>query len=377
MTLKIKEVLDKQGQKDFLQVPFPLYASDPHWVAPLFIERFDHLNTKKNPYFEHAEAALFVAYREGRPVGRISAQKDALRLKHHADGAGQFGFFECEDRQETANALFDSAAGWLRARGLASMQGPFNFSINDEMGLLVAGYDSPPNMMMGHARPYYLGLLERAGFAKLRDVVAYRNGDAGELPPLLKKIYDRAMASGDISFRPLDLKQIDRDIAIIMDIFNDAWSNNWGFVPFTAAELGKLGKDLKMLVTGDYVSIASYRGEPAAMVVTLPNLNEWIAGLNGRLMPFGWARLLPRVLAKRPRSIRMPLMGVKKKLQDSLVGSALAIGVIQQVRAYHIKRGVKECEMSWVLEDNKRLRHMLDAFGGEAYKTYRIFERPL
>ena len=377
MTLEVKSVENTKDLRSFLDVPFAVYRDDPHWVAPLYLERIDHLNSKKNPYFEHAEARLFVAYRDGKPVGRISAQVDRLRLEHHPDNTGQFGFFESENSAETAAALLGQAEQWVADRGMKSLQGPYSFSINDEMGLLVDGFDRPPNMMMGHGRAYYASLVEGAGFRKAKDVIAYHTADRGDYPPLLRKVSDRATRSGDIVLRALDKKQIGRDIDIIMDIFNDAWQHNWGFVPFTPAELRKLGNDLKMLVTGDYGVIANYRGKPAAFAVTLPNLNEWIAGMNGRLLPFGWAKLIPKIITKKPKSVRMPLMGVRREFQDSLAGSALAIAMIERVRNYHIARGVEECEMSWILEDNHRMRHIIEELGGRPYKTYRIYEKPV
>jgi hypothetical protein len=377
LDVSVRPTSDKKGIHDFLQVPFALYADDPNWVAPLFLERLDHLNVKKNPYFKHAEAQLFVAYRGALPVGRISAQHDHLRLQHHQDATGQFGFFECEDNPDTAAALIGAAAGWLSSRGLKHLQGPFNFSINDEIGLLVDGFDTPPNMMMGHTLPRYPRLLESNGFRKIKDVIAYQTDDRGDLSPLFRRAVTRALATGDVSIRPLDKKNMARDLAIIMDIFNDAWSQNWGYVPFTSEELKKLGNDLKMLVHGEFAAIASYKGEPAAMAVTLPDLNDWIAGFNGRLLPFNWAKLVGKVIAKRPRSIRMPLLGVRKKYQDSMAGSALALTVIATLRDYHIGRGVRNCEMSWVLEDNTRMRHIIEEMGARPYKTYRVYGKDI
>lgn len=373
----VKPVSDKAGIREFLDVPFPLYRHDPNWVAPLYLERLEHLNPKKNPYFQHADVQLFVAYRDGKPVGRISAQHDRLRLEHHKDNTGQFGFFESVDDVNVARALFDTAGGWLKARGLARVQGPFNFSINDELGMLVRGFEHKPNMMMGHALPYYQALMDANGFAKAKDLIAYYTDDLGPLPPLLMRVTKRALATGDIVIRPLDKKQIKRDIGIVMDIFNDAWSHNWGFVPFTSAELEKLANDMKMLVHGDYVSIVTYKGENAAMSVTLPNLNDWIDGFGGRLLPFNWLKLAKAVMAKRPPSIRMPLLGVRKKFQDGILGSAMAVAAIDHVRNYHISRGTKACEMSWILEDNMRIRHIIEELGGVAYKTYRVYEKDL
>ncbi len=375
--LTVRPVSDKAGIRAFLDVPFPLYRNDPNWVAPLYLERLDHLNPKKNPYFQHAVVQLFVAYRDGKPVGRISAQHDRLRLEHHKDNTGQFGFFESVDDVNVARALLDTAGGWLKARGLSRVQGPFNFSINDELGLLVRGFEHKPNMMMGHALPYYQGLMEANGLRKAKDLIAYYVDDLGPLPPLLMRVTKRALATGDIVIRPLDKKQIKRDIGIVMDIFNDAWSHNWGFVPFTSAELEKLANDMKMLVHGEYVTIVTYKGEYAAMSVTLPNLNDWIDGFGGKLLPFNWLKLAKSVMAKRPPSIRMPLLGVRKKFQDGVLGSALAVAAIDHVRNYHISRGTKSCEMSWILEDNMRIRHIIEELGSVAYKTYRIYEKDL
>ncbi len=377
MTVEIREVRTKADKLDFLRVPFPLYRHDPHWVAPLFLERLDHLDTAKNPYFKHAEAQLFTAWRNGAAVGRISAQADTLRRERYKDGLGQFGFFDCEDNQETADALFSAAATWLKARRFTGLQGPYSFSINDEMGLLIKGFDTSPSMMMGHGQPHYSKLMDSAGFHKAKDVIAYRTDDTGQLPPLLVKVGKRAIQRGDIKLRALDKGRIDSEIAIIMDIFNDAWSENWGFVPFTPEELRKLGQDMKMLVAGGFIVIAEYKGVPSAMAVTLPNLNDWIKGFDGKILPFNWAKLLPKIIAKKPRSIRMPLMGVRKKFHDSLIGSTLAVAVIEHIRTYHIARGVKECEMSWILEDNMGMRHIIEELGGAPYKTYRIYEKAL
>jgi GNAT superfamily N-acetyltransferase len=376
-TLHVKPVQGKAGIKDFLQVPFEIYAKDPLWVAPLFVERLDHLNPRKNPYFDHAEAQLFVAYRDGVPVGRISAQDDRLRKEHHRDGVGQFGFFECVDDGEVAAALFNAAKNWLKARGFSAMQGPYSFSINDEIGVLIEGFDTPANMMMGHAVPYYDRLIKSQGLDKAKDVVAYFTDNDGPLSPVLQRILKRATASPELSVRPLNKKNIKSEIAIIMKIFNDAWSDNWGFVPFTDKELAKLGSDLKMLVADDFGAIAYVKGEPAAFTVTLPNLNEWIDGFNGKLLPFNWMKLAGRVIAKKPRTVRMPLMGVLKKYQDGALGSTLALMVINAIREAHIKRGVKGCEMSWILEDNLRTRHIVETVGAKHYKTYRVYEKAI
>jgi hypothetical protein len=376
MTVTVKAVVDKQGRQDFLRVPFHVYADDPHWVAPLFLEREDHLNPRKNPYFEHADVQLFVAYKDAKPVGRISAQDDSLRLKTHNDNKGMFGFLDAPDEASVYAALVGAASQWLKTRGRSGMIGPFNFSVNDEMGQLIDGFDTSPNMMMAHGRPHAAKRIEEQGFAKAKDVIAYHY-DLGPAPAILQRVQKRAMASGDVTIRPLKLSDMKNEIMLIMDIFNDAWSSNWGFVPWTKAELDKLGKDLKLLVNGNYGYIASYKGEPAAFVVTLPNLNDWIKGMNGSILPFNWAKLIGHIIRKRPTSFRMPLMGVRRKFHNTPTGSALSTLVIDAARSYHVGRGGKTAELSWILEDNYPVRKLIEAFGGVPYKTYRIYEKAL
>jgi hypothetical protein len=376
MTITVKPARDKQGIRDFLRVPFHVYAGDPNWVAPLFLERLDHLNPRKNPYFEHAEVQLFVAYDGAKPVGRISAQDDILRLKTHNDNKGMFGFFDSVDETGVYAALSSTAGDWLKARGRSGMIGPFNFSVNDEMGLLIEGFDTPPNMMMPHGRPYYARRIEEQGFTKAKDVIAYHY-DLGPSPAILQRVQKRALASGEFTIRPIKMSDMKNEIRLIMDIFNDAWSGNWGFVPWTQSELDKLGKDLKLLVNGNYGYIASYKGEPAAFVVTLPNLNDWIKDMKGSILPFNWAKLTGHIVKKRPTSFRMPLMGVRRKFHGTPTGSALSTLVIDAARSYHVGRGGKTAELSWILEDNMPVRKLIEAFGGVPYKTYRIYEKAL
>jgi hypothetical protein len=374
--IRVISVTDKATRQDFLNVPFAVYAEDRNWVAPLYFERMEHLDPKKNPYFQHAEVQFFVAYLNSTPVGRISAQDDQLRLSVHQDNRGMFGFLDSINDAEIFQSLAKAAGDWLKARGRTSMVGPFSFSINDETGMLVDGFDTPPNMMMPHGRPYYATQMEAFGFTKAKDVVAYL-GDRQMESSLLKRVYDRALAAEGFSVRPLNLSDIKSEIRLIMDVFNDAWSENWGFVPFTEAELDKLGKDLKMLINSNYGTVASYKGEIAAFAITLPNLNDWISGMNGRLMPFNWLKLAGHVMRKKPTSVRMPLMGVRKKFHSTATGSALAALCIQPIYDYHKARGCKFMECSWIIEDNWPVRKIIESFGARIYKTYRIYEKAL
>ena len=337
-TIVVKPVTSKRERDDFLQVPFEVYKNDSNWVAPLFLERFDHLDPRKNPYFEHAEAQLFVAYRDGKPVGRISAQDDALRLATHKDNKGMFGFLDAIDDRAVFAALIEAATKWLKAKGRSAMLGPFNFSINDELGLLIDGFDTPPNMMMAHAPRHASQHVEALGAQKAKDVIAYHY-KLDEPPALAQRVMQRALANPDYSIRPLNLSDIKNEVRLLIDIFNDAWSANWGFVPWTQSELDKLGKDMKLLINSNYGYVASYKGEPAAFVITLPNLNDWISGMNGKILPFNWAKLAYNVIKKRPTSFRMPLMGVRRKFHGTATGSILATMVIESAPRISVQQG--------------------------------------
>ena len=373
------EVRPASGARDrdaFVRVPFGVFRSDPNWVPPLFFERKEHIDPEKNPYFAHAEAALFLAFKDGETVGRISAQIDRLRLERHRDDAGQFGFLDAVDDRDIFRELITAAETWLKARGMTRIQGPFSFSINDESGLLVEGFDTPPFVMMGHVHRYYAAHLEALGFVKAKDVIAYEYNEHRPLPRAMQAMLDKASASGDMTVRPFSKKAFARDLAILVEIFNDAWSENWGFVPMTDAEIAALGRNLRLLASEDYIAIAEYRGKPAAMAVSLPDINRWIKDLNGRLLPFGWAKLVWRLM-KPPAAVRIALMGVRREYHGQVIGSALAIAAIDRIRNYHKRRGTVDAELSWILEDNLPMRRIIESLGGKPYKTYRIYEKPI
>ena len=373
----VRTVETRADLKRFLEVPFAIFRDDPNWVPPLQAERIRHLDPRHNPWFDHAKARFFIAERQGAAVGRISAQIDQLHLARHKDGAGQFGFIDAVDDAAVFAKLVDAAAAWLAAHGATCMRGPFSLSINDETGLLVDGFDRPPAVMMGHARPWYGPRLEALGLTRAMDMLAYDYDMTQPVPPRMAALVNKAMKRGELEIRPLSRRHLDRDLAIIMDIFNDAWADNWGFVPMTEAEIAQLGQTLRVLVSGDYVAIASWRGEPAAMAVSLPDINGAIHDLGGSLLPLGWARLLWRVFVLRPKAVRLPLMGVRKRYQRSAAGSALALAVVFRLRDTHVKRGVARAELSWILEDNLAMRRMIETMGAVAYKTYRVYERGL
>ncbi len=371
----VREVTSTADRNRFLQLPLDVFAGDKNFVPQLFFERNEHISPKKNPFFEHAEVQLFLAERDGETVGRISAQVNHLHIERYQDATGQFGFLDAIDDKNVFKALLDRAGQWLAERGMKRMQGPFSFSINEESGLLVEGFDKPPSIMMAHSQPYYQTHLEALGLTKAKDLIAYDFDLQLELPRAMQMMVRKVKKSKDITIRPASKKNLARDLDIIIDIFNDAWSQNWNFVPMTKAEVTAFGDALKILVSEDYVAIASYKGEPVAMSVTLPNINDWLKDLNGRLLPFGLFKLVWRLFMTSPKNVRMPLMGVKKEFHGTPVGSGLALLVIDQIMQDHKKRGVERGELSWVLEDNMPMRNVIEGLGGEPYKIYRIYEQ--
>ncbi|HJX32483.1 MAG TPA: N-acetyltransferase [Thermodesulfobacteriota bacterium] len=373
-SLWIARVEGRSAFRQFIRLPWSLYGDDPMWVPPLLIERRRHLSSR-NPYFAHAQYCSWLAYRGLRPVGRISAQVDELHIERYRDATGFFGMIEAEDNAETFQALTDTAEQWLRGKGMRRILGPLNLSLNQEGGLLVEGFDTPPSIMMSHARRYYGPRIEEQGYRKEKDLLAYLVNADFEWPPLLQKI--TARAAQDVRLRPLRMSRFAEELKILQGIFEDAWSQNWGFVPFTRAEFQHMGQDIKFLVDKEFVQIAEVNGAAAGMIVVLPNLNEAIRDLNGRLFPFGWMKLLWRLKVKCPTSARVPLMGVCRRYQETLLGPALAIMLIDAARIPAVRRGIRNVEMSWILEDNMRMRTIIESIGGTVYKRYRIYGKEL
>jgi len=372
--LQIVKVKGRGALNDFIRLPWSLYADDPMWVPPLLLERRMQLSPK-NPYIEHATYCSWMAYRNDKPVGRISAQIDRLYLDRYQNDTGFFGMLEAEDNARTFQTLLNTAESWLRNQGMQRISGPFNLSINQELGLLVDGFDTPPVIMMGHARPYYAHRIEENGYFKEKDLLAYIIDTYFKQPRAMQAIMARA--KNRVETRSLRKSDFKEELNIIRDIFNDAWSQNWGFIPFTDAEFEHLGKDMKLLVDENLVKIAEVDGEPAAFIIVLPNINEVIRDLNGRLLPFGWLKMLWRLKVKYPTTARIPLMGVRCRYHNSLLGAALALMVIAAILEPSMKRGIKEMELSWILEDNIGMRDIIESMNGRVYKTYRIYSKEL
>jgi hypothetical protein len=377
MTLIIRPVEDAADRKAFVDIAFELNRSDPNWVPPLKTEVHGLLDPRTNPWFEHAEARLFLAERDGRPVGRISAQVDSLVQEHMGQGTGQWGMLEATDA-EVAAELIHRAESWLRGRDMTRSLGPFSLSIWDEPGLLVEGHDHPPTVMMGHNRPEYEGWVEASGYVGVKDLYTYRLGVAGDFPPIVQRIVESGRRNPRIRLRQVDKSRFDAEAAIILGLLNDAWSDNWGFIPLTEAEKAYAGKKLKPIVFEEIIMIAELDGEPVAFMMAVPDLNEFTRDLNGRLFPFGWAKLLWRLNRKRFDGTRVPLMGVAKRLQSSRLASQLAFMLVSAIHKNGTRLfGSTRCEIGWVLDDNAGMRSMADAVGSKVNRVYRIYEKPL
>jgi len=373
----IRPVETKADRKAFVDFAWTVYKDDPAWVPPLKDEVHGLITPGKNPWFEHARAQLWLAERGGRVVGRISAQVDRLVQEHMGEGIGQWGFFDALDG-EAAAALIRTAEDWLRAQGMTSALGPISLSIWDEPGLEIEGFAEPPTAMMGHHRPEYQAWIEGAGYGKAKDLVTYAlNIEHWEDPKI-----DRLIAMGErnphIRIRMVDKSKFDAEARLILNLLNDAWSNNWGYVPLTEAEIKYAGKKLKPIIFNELVRIAEIDGEPVAFMLTIPDINELLKDLNGELFPFNWIKLLWRLRKPRTRRLRVPLMGVAKKLHHSRLASQLAFMMIEYTRRDGTtKYGATHGEFGWILEDNKGMLSIAQLPGAAVNHRYRIYSKSL
>jgi hypothetical protein len=359
----------------FIRLPMRLSASDPKYIAPLMFERREALSRKVNPFFQHADAQFWLARKDGRDVGRISAQIDHLAKTDPAAPAGYFGMIAAEDDPEVFAALFRTAEDWLRQRGRVQALGPFNLSVNEEVGLLIDGFDTPPMLMMGHDLPYVAHRIEALGYGKAKDVYAYIS-ETFVFNDLIEKRIKRPLPPGMV-LRGVRMKQFREEVAIFTDILNDAWSENWGSAAITEAEAKYLGDSLRLILRPDWFWFVEIDGEPAAFIVLLPNITEMIHDLGGKLVPFGWAKLIWRLKFQPIRGARVPLMGVRKKFQRDRRGALAPFILIDAVRRHSVPQGLHRAEYSWILEDNMPMRHILEGLSARIYKTYRIYEKAL
>jgi hypothetical protein len=376
-TITISPVSTKAERRAFVNFAWDVYRDDPAWVPPLKDEVHGLLDPKKNPWFGHGRAALWVALRDGTIVGRISAQVDDLVQEHMQAGLGQWGMFEALDG-EAAAALIATAEDWLRDQGMSAALGPISISIWDEPGLLIEGFDQPPMAMMGHHRPAYRAWIEAAGYSKAKDLLTYDLDIAKDQPTLIKRMVAATEKNPRIRIRNVDKSNFARDSAIILGLLNDAWSDNWGFVPLTDAEIAYAGKKLKPIIFEDLVRIAELDGEPVAFMLTIPDINEMTADLNGELFPFGFVKLLWRLRKPKVKRIRVPLMGVTKRLHGTRLAGQIAYTLIEYIRRACVENyGVKQGEFGWVLEDNQGMMSIAELPGATINHRYRVYQKAL
>lgn len=376
-SVTVRPVETRAGKKAFVNLAWDVYRDDPAWVPPLKDEVHGLITPGKNPWFEHAKAKFWLAERGGKVVGRISAQVDELVRQHMGRGTGQWGMFECLDG-EAAAALIATAEDWLRDQGMTSALGPISLSIWDEPGLEIEGFEQPPTAMMGHHRPEYRQWIEAAGYEKAKDLVTYEVNIASWSDRKINRLIAAGERNPRIKIRQVDKSKFDQEARIILNLLNDAWSANWGYVPLTESEIAYAGKKLKPIIYNELVRVAEYDGEPVAFMITLPDINELIKDLNGELFPFNWMKLLWRLRKPRTRRARVPLMGVAKKLHHTLLASQLAFMLIEFTRRDCVGIfGIQTGEFGWILEDNKGMLSIAELPGAYVNHRYRIYEKVL
>jgi len=380
--VELSPVSGKADFDAFIDVAYRLNADDPNWVPPLRAEVAELLTPGRNPFHEHARMQLFLARRGGQITGRISAHYDQLALTQPPEqgmgpGTGNWGLFEAAD-EATAQALIAAAEEWLRSEGMTRVLAPISLSIWEEPGLLTLGHDHSPMVMMGHNSPLYRKWIEGAGYTVAKKLLTYDLDVSKQFPPLVQRIVQSGERNDRIKVRKVELKRFHEEAAIILAILNNAWSDNWGFVPITESEVAYIGKKLKPLVREDLIRIAELDGEPVAFMMTLPDVNPVIRRLNGKLLPFGWARLLWWLRKPTDAQMRVPLMGVLKKLQSSRLASQLAFMMIEYIRRDAVAHyGSKRGEIGWILDDNQGMIAIADAIDSKVNREYLIYEKPL
>jgi hypothetical protein len=380
--ITIHPVRDKAEKREFVELAYRLNRGDPAWVPPLKGEVYGLLTPGENPWFEHGKAQLFLARRGGRTVGRISAHIDFLALEQPAaqgmgPGTGNWGLLEAEDG-ETAHALIAAAEDWLRGQGMTRALGPLSISIWDEPGLLIEGFDTPPTIMLGHNSPLYRAWIEAEGYRPVKKLYNYAVEIIDGFPPIVNRIVAAGEKNDRIRIRRVDKSKFDAEAKLIMGILNDAWSDNWGFVPLTDSEIAYVGKKLKDIVFEDLIRVAEVDGEPVAFMIVLPNINEKLIEMDGSLLPFGWAKLLWWLRKPRSKRLRVPLMGVVKKLQNSRMASTLAFMMIEYIRRDGVADyGAEQGDIGWVLDDNQGMNAVAEAINATVNRVYQIYDKPL
>lgn len=372
MNTTILPVQTKKELKEFIRLPWKIYKGNPNWVPPLISELKKTFNKEKYPFFEHSDAEFFLAKRNGETVGRIAAIKNNNHLKIYNDDLGFFGFFESINDQGVANGLFNEAVQWLKNHGLKKIRGPENYSQNEEIGLLIDAFDTPPVIMMPYNPPYYKTLVESAGFEKAIDLYAYQVESSGDIPERLQKSVGKLKQCYNFNIRKINLKKIDEEIEKIKVVYNSAWAENWGAVPFTDTELNAIKNDLLKIANPDIVFLAEINGEPVGVSVAVPDINEALIKINGRLFPLGMFKFL--YFMRNIKGVRVLIMGVLKEHRNK----GIDIAFYYETFKNGLRHGFVKGEMSWILENNYAMRNAAEKIPlTRHYKTYRLYEKEI
>ena len=376
---KIETVETPSEIKRFLDVPYNLYRGQPAWAPPLRIERKEQLDPQKNPAASQLDRQLFLAVKDGRDIGRIAAFINPVHDAHHDTETAFFGYFDAVDDAEVLSVLLTKAQDWARAKGRSRFVGPAQWGVNEEVGLLVDGFDGTNVILMSYGRPYYAPAVEAAGFEKAVDMLAFQADlEAGfPRPKMARLMFDYAKKSKAISWRPLDKKDFVGEIQRAMHIFNDAWSDNWGFLPFPDEDIQHIAKEMKPLIVPDRFLMGSIEGELAAFLCMLPDINELASGFDGKLLPFNWAKLIYRLKSQKATQARIPLMGLKREYHNTRKGLALVAALCEESFASARDAGFTHCELSWILEDNEGMISICEQASATKYKTYRMYEKQI
>jgi len=380
--ITIEAVKDKKGRARFVDLGREFAAQVPHSVPQLRSEQLELVDPAKNPLFGHTKAQLFIAIRGGKPVGRISAQIDELALKAPPEqgfgsGTGMFGYFDAED-EAVAKALMEAAESWLKAQGMTRVLGPISMAMWEEPGLLVKGHDHSPMIMMGHHLAQYQAWIEGAGYKRAKTLYTYDLDITQEFPPIVQRIVQSGERNKRITVRRVNRKRWDEDAGIVLSILNDAWSDNWGFVPFTPEEVEYGGKKLKPIIKEELNMIAEVDGRPVAFMLVFPDVNHALAKVKGKLFPFGWFHMLRYLRNPKGSGMRVPLMGVLKEFQNSRLASQLAFMMISSIRENaRAKYASERAEIGWILEDNQGMVAIAETIKSEINREYAIYEKPL
>ncbi len=368
MALTITPVQDRKDLEDFLRLPWTIYKGNPYWVPPLLKEVKEMLDVDFYPFWKHARRDLFLARDNGKTLGRIAAIVDDNHNKFHEEKTGFFGFYECADNFDVSQALYETARKWLKDKGMDRMRGPASPSLNDECAFLLEGFNMPPTIMMPYNPEYYLSQAEKSGMHKVKDLYAFIKYAKDGIPPRIQKMIDRIKLRTGVKVRPFNMKEFDRDNQYLKDIYNSAWERNWGFVPMTEEEIDLATTKLKPFAEPDLVLFAELDGKPVGLSVTVPDINQILIKLNGRLGPIEMLKFM--YYKNKVTGVRSLIGGVKKEYRESGIIAA----IYHETEMANLKLGYEWCELGWNLEDNDLINKFDEAIGGKIYKKYRFYE---